>query len=130
MQRLEVSGVVRLIYRSLGVKGLTSTLDGGEWSASCPDRLISGEMATGGPRELSQRLEQNGKSPAPDRNRTPNDAARSPFTSRSGGGFSHGLRINVRPEAQLYIQSEYERTAWRTSTRDNRTNCIPRFRRW
>ena len=27
MQRLEVSGVVRLIYRSLGVKGLTEQVD-------------------------------------------------------------------------------------------------------
>ena len=27
MQRLEVSGVVRLIYRSLGVKGLMTILD-------------------------------------------------------------------------------------------------------
>ena len=39
MQRLEVSGVVRLIYRSLGVKGLndsTSVVTGSNFSYVCP----------------------------------------------------------------------------------------------
>ena len=39
MQRLEVSGEVRLIYRSFGVKGLTSALDGGGWSTPRPGRF-------------------------------------------------------------------------------------------
>jgi len=41
MQRLEVSGAVRPIYGSLGVKRLTTVLDGGEKSAALPDRFYS-----------------------------------------------------------------------------------------
>ena len=45
MQRLEVSGAVRLIYRSLGVKGLNSSLGGGGggggWSAPRPGRVTA-----------------------------------------------------------------------------------------
>jgi len=36
MQRLEVSGAVRLIYRSLGVKGLISSLKGGDGQLHAP----------------------------------------------------------------------------------------------
>ena len=43
MQRLEVSGAVRLIYRLLGVKGLTLALEGGERSASRPSDFTAGK---------------------------------------------------------------------------------------
>jgi len=42
MQRLEVSGVVRLIYRSLGVRGLNKRL-GGTKSRSRPQKMILDE---------------------------------------------------------------------------------------
>ena len=43
MERLEVSGAVRPIYGSLGVKRLTSAPGGGEWSTSLPDRFTPRE---------------------------------------------------------------------------------------
>jgi len=39
MQRLEVSGAVRPIYGSLGVKRLTWALAASEWYTSCPSRF-------------------------------------------------------------------------------------------
>jgi len=43
MQRLEVSGAVRPLYGSLGVKGLTSVLDWGKRDASRPPVLPPGK---------------------------------------------------------------------------------------
>ena len=44
MQCLEVSGAVRPIYGSLGVKRLISALDGREWSASRPSRFTADKI--------------------------------------------------------------------------------------
>ena len=43
MQRLEVSGAVRLIYKSLGIKGLISVLRRSESSATRSGRVINGK---------------------------------------------------------------------------------------
>jgi hypothetical protein len=36
---------VQCLYKSFGIKGLTSTLDGGKLSPSCPDSSITGDIA-------------------------------------------------------------------------------------
>jgi len=47
MQHLEVSGAVRPLQGSLGVKGLTSALDGGEWIIFKPRPLYRPKNTTG-----------------------------------------------------------------------------------
>jgi hypothetical protein len=48
MQRLEVSGAVRPLYGSLGVKGLTSALDGGQCLRTSCGRFTPPPQPPGG----------------------------------------------------------------------------------